>query len=54
MGTKYRLVSDFDEVLSLDLLKSETKKIQNEDEILAKINERTEAKKIKIMRKPIK
>ena len=47
MGTKYRLVSDFDEVLSLDLLKSETKKIQNEDEILAKINERTEAKKNK-------
>lgn len=44
IGTKYRLVSDFDEVLSLDLLKSETKKIQNEDEILAKINERTEAK----------
>ena len=30
-----------------DLLKSETKKIQNEDEILVKINERTEAKKNK-------
>ena len=47
MGTKYRLVSDFDEVLSLDLLKNETKKIENEDEILAKINERNEAKKNK-------
>ena len=46
-GTKYKLVSDFDQVLSLDLLKKEVKSIDNEAFILEKINERSEAKKNK-------
>ena len=35
-GTKYKLVSDFDQVLSLDLLKKEVKSIDNEAFILEK------------------
>ena len=46
-GTKYKLVSLFDTVLSLDLLKKNIKNVDNEEEILRKINERTEAKKNK-------
>ena len=46
-GTKYNLVHDFDQVLALDLLKKEVKKIDNEDEILLKIKLRDEAKKNK-------
>ncbi len=46
-GTKYKLVDRFDSVLSLDLLKKDIKKIDNEEEILKKINERNEAKKNK-------
>ena len=46
-GTKYKLVSDFDQVLSLDLLKKDIKKADNEEEILKKINERNMAKKNK-------
>ena len=47
MGTKYKLVFDWDQVFSLDLLKKEKAVVPNEDEILAKINERNEAKKNK-------
>ena len=47
MGTKYKLVHDFDKVLSLDLLKENTKKVDDEEEILHKINLRNEAKKNK-------
>ena len=47
MGTKYKLIGEFDSVLSLDLLKQDKKVIANEEEILAKINERNEAKKNK-------
>ena len=46
-GTKYKLISDFDQVLSLDLLKKEVKTVENEEEILKKINERNIAKKNK-------
>ncbi len=46
-GTKYKLVNKFDSILSLDLLKKDIKKIDNEEEILKKINERNEAKKNK-------
>ena len=46
-GTKYKLVGEFDSVLSLDLLKQDIKKIDNEEEIIKKINERNEAKKNK-------
>ena len=45
--TKYHLVSSWDEVLSLDLLKRETVKHEKEDYILQKIQERNEAKKNK-------
>ena len=46
--TKLKLIEDFDKVLSLDLTKEEeTKKIENEEEILALIEERNEAKKSK-------
>ena len=45
--TKYHLVSSWDEVLSLDLLKKETVKHEKEDYILQKIQERNEAKKNK-------
>ena len=47
MGTKYKLIHSFDEVLSLDLLKQEKINLPNEEEILAKINLRNEAKKNK-------
>ena len=46
-GTKYKLVSNFDSVLSLDLLKKDIKLIDNEEEILKKIKMRDEAKKDK-------
>ena len=46
-GTKYKLVYTFDQVLSLDLLKRENKSIENEDEILQKIEERNIAKQNK-------
>lgn len=45
--TKYHLISDWDKVLSLNLLKKTNQKIENEDFILNKINERNEAKKKK-------
>ena len=45
--TKYHLVSSWDEVLSLDLLKKDQPKIENEEYILNKIKERDEAKKNK-------
>ena len=45
--TKYHLISKWDEVLSLDLLKKETKKAQNEEYILEMIKKRDEAKKNK-------
>lgn len=47
MGTKYKLVQDFDQVLSLDLLKKDVKTVSNEEEIHEKIREREEAKKAK-------
>ena len=44
-ATKIALIEDFDKVLSLDLLKQEVKELKiSEAEILAKINERNEAK----------
>ena len=48
-GTKLKLVESFDKVLSLDLLKNETKEIDKELEkyILEKIEQRNEAKKNK-------
>lgn len=49
-GTKYKLVGEFDSVLGLDLLKQDIKKIDNEEEIIKKINERNEAKKNKKLR----
>ena len=46
--TKYKLISEFDEVLSLDLLKEDKKENNiNEDEILKLIEERNFAKKNK-------
>ena len=43
--TKLKLINEFDEVLSLDLTKEETKKLDiNEEEINRLINERNEAK----------
>lgn len=45
--TKYKLVADFDQVLSLDLLKVDAKRIENEEEILKQISLRNEAKKNK-------
>ena len=45
--TKYHLVSAWDEVLSLDLLKKDQPKVENEEYILNKIKERNEAKKNK-------
>ena len=45
--TKYHLVSSWDEVLSLDLLKKDQPKLENEEYILNKIKERDEAKKNK-------
>ena len=45
--TKYHLISAWDEVLSLDLLKKESPKIDNEEYILNKIKEREQAKKEK-------
>ena len=45
--TKYHLISAWDEVLSLDLLKKESPKIDNEEYILNKIKERDQAKKEK-------
>lgn len=45
--TKYHLVSKWDEVLSLNLLKKDSIKIENEDYILLKIKERNEAKQNK-------
>jgi cysteinyl-tRNA synthetase len=47
VGTKYKLVEKFDEVLSLDLLKTNEKPVENESEILDKINERYIAKQNK-------
>lgn len=46
-GTKYKLVHEWDQVLSLDLLKTKIDEIDNADEIMLKINERNEAKKNK-------
>ncbi len=46
--TKRKLIAEFDTVLSLDLTKEqEAQKLENEDEILALIEERNEAKKAK-------
>ena len=45
--TKYHLISAWDEVLSLDLLKKDQPKVENEEYILNKIKERNEAKKNK-------
>lgn len=45
--TKYKLVADFDQVLSLDLLKVDAKRVDNEEEILKQISLRNEAKKNK-------
>ena len=45
--TKYHLVSTWDEVLSIDLLKKDQPKVENEEYILNKIKERDEAKKNK-------
>lgn len=46
--TKFELIKNFDQVLSLDLTKEkEEKKIENEEEILKLIEERKEAKKDK-------
>ena len=48
-STKLELIEEFDKVLSLDLLKEESKNIDSklEQEILNKIEERKEAKKNK-------
>ena len=48
-ATKRYLIAEFDKVLSLDLLKEEVKEVDSalEEEILAKIEERKEAKKNK-------
>ena len=46
-GTKYKLVSDFDKVLSLDLIDKGKKTIENEEQILNLIDLRDEAKKNK-------
>lgn len=46
MGTKYKLVSDWDQVLALDLLKKEIKNV-DDSEVLKQIAERDEAKKNK-------
>ena len=43
-ATKKALVNSFDKVLSLDLTKQDTKKVENEDYILEMINKRNEAK----------
>ena len=45
--TKYHLISKWDEVFSLDLLKKEEKKAQNEDYIMEMIKKRDNAKKVK-------
>lgn len=47
--TKYKIIEDFDKVLSLDLTKKKEKEIDSllEEEILSKIEERKEAKKNK-------
>ena len=50
--TKLKLIENFDMVLSLDLTKEEeTKKLENEDEILSLIEERDNAKKAKDYKK---
>ncbi len=50
--TKLKLIENFDVVLSLDLTKEEeTKKLENEDEILSLIEERDNAKKAKDYKK---
>ena len=46
-GTKYKLVGDFDKVLSLNLLSKGNEKNVVDEEILNKINLRNEAKKNK-------
>ena len=46
-GTKYKLVSDFDKVLSLDLIDKGKKTLENEEQILNLIDLRDEAKKNK-------
>ena len=46
-STKYKLISSWDQVLSLDLTKVETEIEINDDEIKKKIEERNEAKKEK-------
>ncbi len=46
-GTKYKLVSDFDKVFSLDLLKEDKGNTFVDEDILNKINLRNEAKKNK-------
>ncbi len=46
-STKYHLIKNFDEVLSLDLVKEEVKQIENEDYILEMIQKRNEAKQNK-------
>lgn len=46
-GTKYKLVSDFDKVLSLDLIDKGKKTLENEEQILNLIALRDEAKKNK-------
>ena len=43
-STKYHLIENFDQVLSLDLTKEQVKKVDNEDYILEMINKRNEAK----------
>ena len=45
--TKYHLICKWDEVFSLDLLKKEEKKAQNEDYIMEMIKKRDNAKKVK-------
>lgn len=49
--TKFKLIEDFDMVLSLDLTKKEEVKIESalEEDIKKKIEERSEAKKLEIL-----
>lgn len=46
-GTKYKLVGEFDKVLSLDLLKTNEKRIDNEEVVLEMIQKRSIAKQNK-------
>lgn len=46
-STKYKLISDFDKVLSLSITDSNETSFEDDTEILKKIEERNEAKKNK-------